>query len=261
MKIGERDLGRVLEAVTQRRHYRALSRMVALYPNFPDMFGRYALATGTYPAEAKVRTPNGSVTAQLFSRHDVLTVNEVFCREDYPATPETRVVVDFGSNIGITALYFLTRNDFSRCYLFEPVPRNIERLRENLRGFEARYALATVAVAPTAGEVTFGVEESGRYGGIGVPTTANIRVTCRNVNDVLGEIIEREGVVDILKIDTEGMEAPIVRAIEPRHLARIRNIYAEIPDDGKELPALEGFARQRYGDVLQFSNRMSVRPG
>ena len=46
------------------------------------------------------------------------------------------MAVDFGSNIGISALYFLTRNPSVQVYLFEPVPSNIERLRENLKGYE-----------------------------------------------------------------------------------------------------------------------------
>ena len=43
------------------------------------------------------------------------------------ATMLDRAVIDLGSNIGISALYFLTRNADCRVWLYEPVPRNVER--------------------------------------------------------------------------------------------------------------------------------------
>ena len=71
-----------------------------------------------------VNTPVGMYDMTLYSCHDILTVNEIFCRNDYPASQDLRVVVDIGSNIGISAAYFLTRNNQVRCYLFEPDPKN-----------------------------------------------------------------------------------------------------------------------------------------
>jgi FkbM family methyltransferase len=155
-----------------------------------------------------------------------VTVVEVFCRLDYAAPPDVGVVVDLGSNIGISALYFLTRNPHCRCRLFEPVARNVERLRENLAGFEGRYELTEAAVWDRAGTVTFGVEPSGRYGGIGVPAAESIEVPCLEINDVL----EREPSIDVLKVDTEGAEVATVAAIRPDLQARIRLIYLETMD-------------------------------
>ena len=254
MKIGGRSVQQILGAATERRHYHALSNMVALYPRFPQMLRRYLLSTGRYPFDAPVRTPMGTVAPTLYSHHDVLTVNEIFCREDYPAGPETRVVVDLGSNIGVSALYFLTRNNTGHCYLFEPVPANVERLRHNLVAYAGRYELSTDAVGDSSGEVEFGVEDTGRYGGIGLATGQTIRVRCRHVNEVLGEILEREGAIDILKIDTEGVEEATVRAIAPEHLRRIKAVYAEMPNAANPL-AGEGFEGRRYGAVMQMFNR------
>ena len=69
----------------------------------------------------------------------MFTVNEVFCRRDYPVPPGARSVVDIGSNIGLSALFFLTRDESCRCWLYEPVPANVERLRANLRAFADRF--------------------------------------------------------------------------------------------------------------------------
>src|ERR1700716_3832704 len=133
MKIGNRKLGLVLSALFERRHYIAARNMFRVYRNPVDVFGRYFLGRGEYPAPIVINTPTSSLTLTVYSYHDVLTVNEVFCRRDYPATAQHRVIVDFGSNIGITAAYFLTSAPNSFVYLYEPLRPNIDRLRDNLR--------------------------------------------------------------------------------------------------------------------------------
>ena len=127
---------------------------------------------------------------------------------------ETRAtIVDFGSNIGISAAFFLSAAEKSFCYLFEPLPTNILRLRQNLAGFDPRYKLENVAVALNDGQENFGYEETGRYGGIGVRTGSYIRVPCLNAIRVLAEIINKHGSIDILKIDIEALESEILDAI------------------------------------------------
>ena len=152
--------------------------------------------------------------------------------------PGLRAVVDIGSNIGISALWFLTRNETSRCYLYEPVPANLERLRANLDGFEDRYELAEAAVADRAGTVSFGVEPTGRYGGVDLELDGSIEVDCLEINDVLAAILEREGRIDVLKLDTEGLELPTVQAIRPELLRRIDVIYFEWPEEPEVHPGL-----------------------
>jgi len=225
--LGGRSPSLVLRSAAEPQHYRALAQMLQRYPRPGVMAWRYFLGRGDYPARCQVRTPSGTVAPTVYTHHDVFTVHEIFGREDYRATSDVRVIVDVGSNIGISALYFMTRNSISRCYLYEPVPRNVERLRLNLAGFEARYKLAEVAVATGSGPVDFTVEATGRYGGIGVPGETQIRVNCRAISDVLDEVLAVERAVDILKIDTEGAELATVGAIRRDQLERIRTLYFE----------------------------------
>jgi FkbM family methyltransferase len=226
--LGGRHPSMVAREIRSGHNYLALWRMWRLYPRFLENVGRYFLGRGDYPYVCHVRTPSGIVAPTLFSRHDMWTMNEVFCRQDYGGDPTVKVVVDVGSNIGISALFFLTRNESCRCWLFEPVPTNVERLRGNLAGYEARYTVAPVAVAPTSGRAEFGVEESGRYGGIGVATGRSIAVDCVGVNAVLEEVLGSHPTVDVLKVDTEGTELEIVRAIRPELLRRVRTLYLEL---------------------------------
>jgi FkbM family methyltransferase len=225
--LGGRSPELIARSLVERDHYVALVKMVGRYPAFPGVARRYFLGGGTYPYPCRVRTPTGIVAPMTYSHHDIFTVHEIFGREDYRATADLRVAVDIGSNIGISALYFLTRNRTSRCYLYEPVPRNVGRLRQNLAGYETRYELEEVAVASRAGVVDFTVEPTGRYGGIGVHGSELIQVRCRAVTDVIEDVLNREGAIDLLKIDIEGAEAETVRAIPWAQLARIRTICFE----------------------------------
>ena len=129
--------------------------MLRTYPELVDSSRRFLTGAGDYPHDCRVRTPLGIVAPTLSSQHDMSTVNEVFCRRDYDAPRDLKVAVDVGSNIGISALYFLTRNPGARVYAFEPDPKNIERLRHNLRDFEDRYELDESAVALSNGTARF----------------------------------------------------------------------------------------------------------
>ena len=225
--LGGRSTRLIVQSIFEPEHYVALARMVRLYPAFPRVVKRYFVGGGNYPYACRVRTPTDTAAPMIYSHHDIWTVHEVFGREDYRAGSGLGVAVDVGSNIGISAVYFLTRNRTSRCYLYEPVPRNVERLRANLAGYEARYTLQEVAVAAAGGVVDFTVEPTGRYGGIGVQGAEQIRVPCRPVSEVLDEVLEREPMIDLLKIDSEGAELETVDAIPPAQLARIRTICYE----------------------------------
>ena len=126
------------------------------------------------------------------------------------------------------------------------------RLRHQLTDFENRYELNECAVADYDGRVSFGVEDTGRYGGIAVKTEQNITVDCLNINGVLREIIAKEGMIDIVKIDTEGVEIATVKAMDVELLKNIRHIFIEAHPVEKLLPSM--FNQQQYGSICQFTN-------
>jgi FkbM family methyltransferase len=259
VRIGGRDTRKIAKAVFDRRHYLAASNMLRLYERPLEMFRRYLTRAGTYPCTVRVATPIGRIDLKLYAQDDVLTVNEIFCRADYQADVGDKVVVDFGSNIGISAAYFLSRGEGTFTYLFEPLPANIEHLRYNLRPFEGRYALEEVAVGTEEGEVQFGWEPTGRYGGVGLPTGNYIKVRCRRARDVLQEVVNRQGKIDILKIDIETMEEAVVGDI-PSVLARhIDKVYVEFKFANN--PLSETHSLRQRGPIAQFLRRTpSVEP-
>lgn len=260
MQIGQRDVKTIARALFQKQHYIALGNMMRLYPNSLEILGRYLFAYGSYPSQVHVRTPLGQVSATLYSHDDLLTLNEIFCREDYDAGFKAKVIVDIGSNIGLSALYFLTRNTTSFVYLYEPVPMNIKRLKHNLASFQQRYSLCEGAVACHQGKVEFGTEPTGRYGAIGKETGVSIEVDCFDINAVLANILGKEGRIDILKIDIEGEELSVIRAIDNQYLPLIGRIYAEANPRENPLQG-KGFVRQQYGSVLRLLNTHHKREG
>jgi FkbM family methyltransferase len=251
--LGGRSLSMILREVFRPRNYLALVRMVVVYPAFPVVAWRYFAGRGSYPWRCRVRTPVGTVAPTLFSAHDMFTVNEIFCRGDYAADPPARTVVDIGSNIGISALYFLTRGVDCRCLLHEPVPQNVERLRGNLAGLEDRYELRPVAVAADAGTVEFGVEGTGRYGGIGVQTGSSIEVDTVPIDQVLEAALARSETIDVLKMDTEGTELELLGAASPDLLGKVRQVFLESADRSQRPP--EPFSVSFRNDTWVLRNR------
>lgn len=250
MQLGGRDLTRVAEAVLQRRHYIAAINMVRLYDHPVDMFRRYLSRGGEYPHTVRVRTPQSEISLRLYSPDDLLTVNEIFCRDDYHADVSDKVIVDFGSNIGISAAYFLTRNPSAYVYLFEPLPTNVTRLRDNLQQFDGRYELQEVAVGLTEGQVEFGWEESGRYGGIDRTTLGNtLTVPCVYSRAVLENVIAKHGRIDILKVDIEGLEPAVIADIPVELARKIKKLYVEERFEANPLPQTHSWVQ--YGDIAQ----------
>jgi FkbM family methyltransferase len=253
--LGVRPLGFAAREAIRPANWVALGRMFFRYPQVGQSARRYFTGRGSYPYRCEVRTPQGIVAPILFSQHDMITVHEVFCREDYRTGPDTRVVLDLGSNIGISALYFLTRSPDARIWLYEPVPENVEKLKRNLDAFEGRWQLEQVAVADRSGEETFSVEPTGRYGGLAARHSESIHVSVHYIDDVLRTVLSSEPHIDVLKVDTEGTEASILRAASPELLARVRLIYAE--DMNGKVGNLPGFSTSRRASVARLRRRRS----
>lgn len=251
MNIGGRDLPTIVKAPFRRPNYAAVLGMVKNCQHPVDAFVRYMRGRGTYPVRFTLRTPMGPVAPTIYSHEDMLTINEIFCRGDYACPGDIRTVVDFGANIGLSALYFLSRNEKAHCYLFEPLSTNVVRLHDNLRGLTSRYELEEVAVGLSDGIVDFGTESSGRLGGIGLKLEGSVRVACRAVAVVLQEILDREHEIDVLKIDIQALEREVLAAIPRSLLRRIRQVFIEQVYDRNPYPDLYNF--RQYGSVAHFT--------
>ncbi|MCR9255639.1 MAG: FkbM family methyltransferase [Alphaproteobacteria bacterium] len=246
----DRPLSSILSAPFKPQFHVAFWRSLWVFDKPLEIWWRYVFGGGDYPTTYHVRTPIGRIPATVYSFDDVRTLVECFGKIDYPARADARLIVDVGSNIGLSALFFLSRNDHVHVHLFEPLPANIERLEENLRDFKDRYTLHPVAAGVEHGSADFGWEPTGRYGGLGLTDlSGTIRVEVVDLDKRLGEIIRDGGDIDVLKLDVEGMERTLLDALTPDLLAHIRAVHAETFGDAPDLP---GFSRRQWGAITQF---------
>jgi len=244
-------------ALFKKSFYIAFVNIFIYFKNPLKILIAYVFEVGSYPENIFVRTPLGLQRMTAFSHHDLITIIECFGKLDYKAPKNLSVVIDFGSNIGISALYFLTRNKCVKAYLFEPVPRNIERLKHNLRGFEERYEIRECAVGIEDGCLDFACDDTGRYGGLIKEGAMHfsqwdprkvISVNVVSANKVLDEILTQQKCADILKIDVEGYENKILCSIAREDLSRINRIYAETTD----VQEILGFSSESYGGLTRY---------
>lgn len=177
----------------------------------------------------RYKTITGESFLEVLGPHDYLTFFEVYCRRDYSLSPDSRLVIDIGSNIGITSRYFLEHslNSFVVCY--EPLPQNLEILAKNLSGFEDRSLIVKNACDVSSGTKSLYTENTGRYGSLvqnGLHEDS-ISVHAEAFPEVIELLISKFAQIDYLKIDTEGTEIELINSLSQSQLSRIHRIQFE----------------------------------
>lgn len=242
MKVFGRDATRVASALLRLDNYHALFRSFYVYERPLGALLRYVVGSVDYPTVLRLRSPTGRLDVHLFTPHDILTVNEIFCRRDY-GSGDGRVFVDIGANIGIATLFFATRRGAKKVYSAEPLQSNRDRFLLNTAAVSESVELLGEAVSTRTGEVEFLIEPTGRYSGIASYSTRRGEVTsvpALGIEEFLERVLAEEGFVDVLKIDTEGNEKDLVAAIPVNQLLRIREVVWE-NNDGRTIMK-SGFA-------------------
>lgn len=220
MRIRDRDVKRIAKAPFQARHWLALGRGLKVYERPAVALARYVTNSGNYPWAPVLKTPTGPLKPNLRDYHDLLTVNEIFCRQDYGSGLDRRVIIDIGANRGLAALFFLSRRSDSRVYCFEPDPANTVRLRETLATYESRYELIERAVTPTRVE-SIRFVPAGRYGRSATDQDEHaVVVPAIGIADAVQYVLDKESWVDLVKIDTEGSEQVLVQALRSAAVAQ-----------------------------------------
>lgn len=232
-RVLDRRISSLLTAGFQRRHWRVLGNLRDVDPAAAFLV-RYLSQRGSYPFTVTLSTPCGDVRPVLYSRHDLLTVNEVFLRRDYGDGEGVTHILDIGANIGLAALFWLTRSEQTQLICYEPDPRNVERLRATLVGFEDRYQIVETAVVGSGDPrlLHFQDEASGRYGAVN--DSGPLVVAAEPMAAVLAAAHATWGApIDLVKLDVEGLEQELVDAI-PRD-APVRAVLAEFPGEVRRL--------------------------
>jgi FkbM family methyltransferase len=171
---------------------------------------------------------------------DPLAINQVLLRrggkaEYYlPPALEPKVILDIGSNIGTSILFFHERFPAAKIYGFEPHPETFRILQTNV-GWIPSVEVFNYALGAIDGKIslTFDGADFSRFGAkdaaedpLGPLTTADCEVKHAGV------VMERLGLtrVDLIKIDCEGAEYDVLTALPEEMLRQCKWIVGEMHD-------------------------------
>jgi FkbM family methyltransferase len=250
MRIGKRSLVEFGRRLLDGNNYRAIPRFFEVHEHPVRVLFEEILSLGSYPRTLAIRTPSRRVEVELFSAADLSTLNLIFCRQDYYVPHDMRVVVDVGSNIGLSALFWLTRNSESFVYCYEPAPTSYDRLVANLRPFKNRFVAHREAVSDFSGAAKFGLETSGVYSSLDLNSSQHVTCQVVHINKVLEPVIRRHGQLDVLKIDSEGHELRTLEAVAPEYWKHIRCINVDCRGAAQFIPS--DFHRSRVASAERF---------
>jgi FkbM family methyltransferase len=177
----------------------------------PRSFARYSVwRARNNPHDTRVRLRNGLVLEVRGGGGDYWTISEIFFNEQY-VMPEgvdldVRTVIDTGANVGYGTLWFLTEYPACRVTAFEPLQTHVAQIEKHLAGNGLR---DRVELIPAAADVADGTAVFQDAGPESRPADAD---TAGGVEVKLVDWFAHlpEGTIDVLKMDIEGGEIPLL---------------------------------------------------
>ncbi|MDC0166173.1 FkbM family methyltransferase [Gammaproteobacteria bacterium] len=250
----KRPLSNILSALFDKYHIFGILRGIVTYKNPLKSLYSYIFMRPIKVDQIEVKF-KGNILFDVSSIDDLITIHEIFCRKDYVAPNDAKVIVDFGSNIGISSIFFHKCAPKAKIFLFEPDQRNLVILKKNLSRFNFKFELNEIAVTSNIdGFVQFGILDSGRYGGVGLDTGNLIEVPAKSASSVLNEIISQHGEIDVLKIDVENLESEILESLDASILSKIKLMFIEFPKNVR--PQIDGFDMTYIGQVCCYNRKI-----
>ena len=181
-------------------------------------------------AQATLQVPGGTLPFNLFKNEVCFQVsNDIFAGITYPSISflsEVKTIVDIGANIGAASIYFAMAYPEAQVYAFEPGSAPL-----SLCGKMS--AISQVKVFPFglhSRERTLSLFQ-GRNDSVESSLCNSTRTTGESEKIRLAcapEFLAEQGIakIDVLKIDTEGCEVPILESLH-RYLPEVKALYVE----------------------------------
>lgn len=221
-----------------------------------------------------IKLPNGLVIlgrSQGEAEHIYASIfeEEVYLQSGI-TLPNHPVVVDVGMNIGLFAMHIMQERPFATIYAFEPSKALFQIAQKNLERYGRAIQSFNVGLYSVEGEMPFhyfpnspayssfvevGEYEKGLFrhhmhraiaGGasakleeisdILIEQRMQVEVSFERVSTLSTFIRDLNlNVIDLLKIDVQGVELDVLRGIDPDHWHLIRQIACEVHDQGNRL--------------------------
>jgi len=193
-----------------------------------------------YAFTARLEKFGQSFSFQFENVGDYGTLHGIFVQDEYqidlPEDPD--IILDLGSYVGLSLVYFRLRYPRAKLYGFEPDPNNYQRLEDNVRQLRNVQVLNT-AVSSFDGKITLFVNPYRGYSS-SVFQRQSGQETVEVETKKLDTLVSELGVdqVDLLKFDIEGAEMEVFRSFRQMDLV---TTYI-----GEAHPALGGWRMQDF---------------
>jgi len=210
------------------------------------------------------------VRIAVASRSEVEVVNEMFCEEQYLVdgigSPE--LILDLGSNVGASIIFFRARYPKARIIGFEPDPNAYQRLQASVAPLE-NVEVYPFAIADTTGSSAFHSSPQTWESAIirdGAHGAGIIQVQTISIPDLMDRFHLSH--VDLVKMDIEAGEWLVFD--DPAALARCETVIGELHFDHPEhtaeraqesLPDFEVTIASRSGTRANFVARRRAVSG
>jgi FkbM family methyltransferase len=163
---------------------------------------------------------------------------EIFIDQNYyiPPTDKPLTIIDCGTNIGVSLLYFRTQAPHAHIIAFEPNPHTYQIVRSNVETNNLNVTIHPVGVGKAKTTATFYTDVNDLASQSGSTTghlaTKKYELTSLDVHiEPLSTYIT--GPVDILKLDVEGAEGEVLTELaDSDTLRHIKQIFIEYHFDG-----------------------------
>lgn len=161
------------------------------------------------------------------------------------------VFVDAGANIGYYSLIWANFSPNPSIYAFEPNPKVLGLLKENLSQLEnsVKYSLFEEALSSEIGTVNFDEGNEDQIGWGHVHQGGVHNVSCNTLDNAL---FSKNETIDLLKVDIEGYEYHLLKGAEQLiRSGRIKHILMEINHD---MLHANGTSESQILDFLRTNN-------
>ncbi len=185
---------------------------------------------------------NQSVQFTINDEEELFILSEVFLEGAYNLiSPVTKKIalIDMGMNVGITSLFFASKDNVEKVFSFEPFQPTYSAALKNIQlneSFAHKIKVSNFGLANENGEiyVSYSPKEKGRMGTKGLPRSegyvaGKVSRELMHLKSADEEILKiRKEIEDnfvVCKIDTEGAEYEIIDSLSNAGLLSFADVY------------------------------------
>jgi FkbM family methyltransferase len=236
---------RTLQAVARER--RQLSSLVSDPSSRRQLYNDFLLfrllRLGKIPG---INTPrrvvlgDGLVIHYRLNRGDIQSIREVILDGCYTLPPQktSATLLDLGANIGLSTLWLARTYGYKTIVSVEPSSENAALVRKNFEENKLDARLVEAAVGPRDGTAFFADSDSSNMGAV---SEQGKPVPMVSMPTLLEHFPERS--VDLMKLDIEGGEGPLLTEGDLGWLQQIQAIVCEFHPEAVDCAKLEGIVQ------------------